>query len=161
MSEARDGMVAAFVGAVAGALATLVMSVPMVAARRAGLLPSLPPHDITDEVVERTSMIEGISGTDRRALGWAAHVAFGILAGALYALLRWRTRPAIGDPATGVAFALSVWTVSYLGWVPALGALPSAVQDRPGRPATMITAHVVFGLVLGQLLGRWRSQDRA
>ena len=51
---------------------------------------------------------------------------------------------------------LSVWAVSYQGWVPALGILPKASEDRPARPAVMVAAHVVYGAVLGALEQRLR-----
>jgi hypothetical protein len=154
-----DAIGAAAVGAGAGAFATVVMSVPMIAARKLRLMPELPPQDIVDDIVHRSS-VDGPSRTGRRALGWASHLAFGMAAGASYGALRRLIRPAASDATTGVAFALFVWTVSYMGWVPALGVLPPATEDRPGRPATMIIAHVVFGLVLGSLVGRWGGRVR-
>jgi len=53
-----------------------------------------------------------------------------------------------------VLAASLVWFVSYQGWVPALGLLPPAHRDRPGRPATMLIAHWVYGATLGACLGR-------
>jgi hypothetical protein len=142
----------AMLGAAAGAAATAVMTLPMVAARRAGVLPQLPPQDITDDILERTGVEPGRAG--RRFLGWGSHVAFGMAAGAGYGILRDILRPSVPDPVTGVAFGLSVWAVSYMGWVPASGILPPPTEDRPGRPIAMIIAHVVYGLVLGTLMGR-------
>jgi hypothetical protein len=48
-----------------------------------------------------------------------------------------------------------------MGWVPALGFLPPATEDRPGRPPAMIAAHVVFGAVLAAIVAQARSTDRA
>jgi hypothetical protein len=147
---AEDSML----GAATGAAATAAMSLPMVAARRAGVIPELPPQDITDDILERTGVGPGRAG--RRSLGWGSHLAFGMAAGAGFGILRDILRPRLPDPVTGVVFGLSVWAVSYMGWVPALGILPPPTQDRPGRPVTMLIAHVVFGLVLGTLMGRLR-----
>jgi hypothetical protein len=53
--------------------------------------------------------------------------------------------------------ALSVWALSYQGWVPALGILPPASRDQPGRQWTMVAAHVVYGVVLGAMERRHAS----
>jgi hypothetical protein len=119
-------------------------------------MPALPPHDITDELVERSPIDDEVGDTGRMALGWLSHFTFGAVSGAVYAVVR-RLAP---DPVTGLAYALSIWAVSYLGWVPASGFLPSALNDRPGRPTTMIAAHVVFGLLLGALV-RWARPSDA
>ena len=52
----------------------------------------------------------------------------------------------------GVLFGLGIYGVSYKGWIPALGILPPPEDDRPGRPAVMIAAHIVYGLTLGWLI---------
>jgi hypothetical protein len=57
-----------------------------------------------------------------------------------------------------VVTGLAVWAVSYQGWIPALGILPKASEDRPARPAVMVTAHVVYGAVLGALEERLRRR---
>lgn len=41
-----------------------------------------------------------------------------------------------------------VWTVSYLGWVPALGLLTPAGRHPSRRNARMIAAHLVWGTVI-------------
>jgi hypothetical protein len=98
----------------------------------------------------------GASPTERQAdaLAVVAHLGFGAVTGAAYALA-----PRIGPPVLrGVVTALGVWAVSYQGWVPALGILPKASEDRPARPAVMIAAHVVYGAVLGGLEDRLRRR---
>ena len=127
-------------GALAGAVATGAMSTLMLAARRAGLLGQQPPEAIVRQVGR-------VVGTEppvplARALAAAAHVGFGAAGGAVYALLPRR------GPATAVALSLAIWAGSYEGWVPALGALPPAHDDRSDRQAVMVAAHVVYGLVL-------------
>ncbi|MCU1692974.1 MAG: hypothetical protein JWM64_2065, partial [Frankiales bacterium] len=73
-------------------------------------------------------------------------LGFGAALGAVAAVLPGR------GPAQGVAVALAAYAASYQGWVPALGILPPATDDEPGRPAVMVAAHVVYGAVLGRLL---------
>ena len=137
-------------GAVAGTVATAAMSGLMLALSRQ--MGEQPP----DAIVKHVARGVGATPTEREAdaLAVVAHVGFGATVGAAYALL-----PRVGPPAVrGVATALAVYAASYQGWVPALGILPPATQDRPGRPAAMVSAHVVYGAVLGVLEERLRRQ---
>jgi hypothetical protein len=161
MTRTTDDLEAALIGAGAGVAATTAMSALMLAAQRTGAMGQLPPHRIADETVERSSADEAIGRRGRGALGWLLHFGFGAGAGALYAVMRRRLDPPTPAAVDGVAFGLAVWTVSYLGWVPALGFLPPATEDRPGRPPAMIAAHVVFGAALAWLVARARPGDRA
>lgn len=137
-------------GAAAGVVATVPMSAVMLAARKAGLIGQQPPESIVRRAGDLLGAPPG--GATAHALGAVAHVGFGATAGAAYALLPRRGRPALR--ATGLA--LGIWGASYEGWVPVFGALPAAHEDRPARPWVMVAAHVVFGLVLGPLEQRWR-----
>jgi hypothetical protein len=129
-------------GAGAGAAATIAMSAPMLAAQRLGLMGRQPPEAIAAAVTGDPDSKK----TD--VLAVAGHLAFGAGSGALYGLAAGRR----AGPLTGLAYALGVWAASYQGWLPALGILPPADRDRPGRPAAMIVAHLVFGGTLGRLL---------
>jgi hypothetical protein len=161
MTRTSDDLGAALVGAGAGLAATAAMSALMLAAQRAGVMGRLPPHRIADVSVERSPADDAVGREGRGALGWLLHFAFGAAAGGLYAVLHRRVDPPTPDPLDGVGFGLAVWTVSYMGWVPALGFLPPATEDRPGRPPAMIAAHVVFGAVLAAIVAQARSTDRA
>jgi hypothetical protein len=135
---------------VAGAVATVPMSVVMLAFRRP--MGEQPP----DAITKRAAHAVGAAPTEEQAdaLAVVAHLGFGAATGALYALA-----PRVGPPVLrGVATALGVWAVSYQGWVPALGILPKASEDRPARPAVMVAAHVVYGAVLGTLEERLRRR---
>ena len=127
-------------GALAGGIATVAMSGVMLAGGQ--LVGRQPPEAIVEQAVSRTT------GTPpprdvTRLLAAAAHLGFGAALGAAYALLPRRV--------PGVAVSLAVWALSYEGWVPALGALPRASRDEPGRPAVMVAAHVVHGAVMQAL----------
>ena len=135
-------------GAAAGAVATAAMSVVMLAFRRP--MGEQPP----DAIATKAAHAVGASPNERQADAMAvvAHLGFGAGTGALYAL-----GPRVGPPVLrGVVTGLGVWAVSYQGWIPALGILPKASEDRPARPAVMVTAHVVYGAVLGALEERLR-----
>jgi hypothetical protein len=138
-------------GAAGGAIATVAMSAVMVAGDRMGLMGEQPPTAIT-----RTALRD--AGVDRPAepanvVAPFAHLAFGAMAGLIYGLLRGVVRRGTGG-LLGMIFGLGVWVVSYNGWIPALGILPPPEDDRPGRPAVMLVAHLVYGFVLGRLVGR-------
>jgi len=124
------------------------MSTVMLALRRQ--VGEQPP----DAIVKHVARGLGATPTEREAdaLAVAAHLAFGASVGGAYALL-----PRVGSAAVrGVVTAMTVYAATYQGWIPALGILPRATEDQPGRPAVMVTAHVVYGAVLGVLEERFR-----
>jgi len=139
-------------GAICGTVATAVMSALMLAGQRAGLMSELPPHEIASRSVDRTAARDDLDHGDRRQLGWVSHFAFGAAAGAVYALLRNVVRTPGPAWLHGAGYALAIWFVSYMGWVPALRLMPPADRDEPGRQPVMVAAHVVFGAVLGALV---------
>lgn len=146
---------AAAAGAIGGLVATATMSAFMLAAYRLGVLGEPPPHRIADAALRAMGQ-EDPPGWLRKALTVAGHCGFGATIGALFALLhRLRPQP-LGAIPRAIGFASIVWFASYQGWVPALGLMPPAHRDRPGRPATMLLAHWVYGATLGAWLGRGR-----
>ena len=133
-------------------MATLAMSIPMLAAGRLGVMGTQPPQAIVQRTLGWTSRLPWRRGqTD--TLSSAAHIGFGAAAGIGFSLAR-QALPAANLPGAGIVYALGVWASAYLGWVPALGILPRADRDRPGRPIVMIVAHVVYGAILGLLTRR-------
>src|SRR5688572_6803090 len=148
-------------GAGAGVAATLAMSALMLVAQRAGLLGRSPPRHIVERGLARLHVRGKVSRPQRQLLTAVAHLGFGASQGALYAALHhwlapWPVRPqrvaSTPSATTGVPFALLVWAASYAGWIPALGILPSPSRDRPGRPLSMVLAHVVYGAALATTL---------
>jgi hypothetical protein len=152
-------------GAAAGTVATVAMSGLMLAAGRAGL-GEYPPERIARRGLRRGGRgpirAEALDGP----LGAVLHVAFGAALGTAFAAtippvarrLRGRLRAVRRTPApallavAGVAFGSTVWLVSYWGWIPSLGLLPTPDRDRTDRQATMLAAHWVYGGVLGATL---------
>jgi len=126
-------------GAGAGMVGTVAMSLPMLAARRLGLTPTLPP----EVIVARTTHLEAGSGRDTVTV--AGHLGFGAVCGALLALVPSVRGSRPVSVATGVGAGLTIWAASYAGWIPALGLLPPPERDHPGRRRTMVASHVVFG----------------
>ncbi len=135
-------------GAATGLVATLAMSGVLVLAARRGLLKEPPPRAIV-----RTAL-PGLSeeAVDLGAI--VAHLGYGSAAGVLHRAL------GAPGPAGSVLYGLGLYTASYEGWVPVLGALPPAHLDDRARQASMIAGHVVYGAVLGVLAARRRRAAR-
>ena len=143
-------------GALAGTAATVPMTIFMAAADAA--LPEserypLPPEQITATLARSAGVPTRPERPGWEAKTYAAHFGFGAAAGAAYAALGADRLP--GHPAAkGVAFGLSVWAVSYLGWLPAAGLVPPATREPTGRNLLMVAAHVVWGAAVGTLSQR-------
>ena len=149
----RRGWAAMSDGAVGGAVGTAAMSGVMLAARRAGAMTRQPPEAITAAALDAVGEHRQ-NATTRDALAVVLHFGFGVGVGALFGVLQGqlpahvRRHPALSS----MAYATLVWAVSYQGWVPALGILPPATRDEPGRPLTMLLAHWVYGATLGVVI---------
>lgn len=140
-------------GALGGAIGTAAMSAVMAAGAKLGLLGTAPPETIAAQALAAVG-IRRRKEEAQDVLTVVGHVGFGIAIGALFAVLHRRLRLPIPSAIHGIVFATIVWVVSYKGWVPALGLMPPPERDRPGRPATMLVAHWVFGWTLGAIVGR-------
>ena len=146
-------------GAVAGFLATAPMTVAMEAMRR--LLPAreqyaLPPSTITAELTEETGLTQHMNQEEHRALTLLNHFGYGAGTGALYGFAQWAAAGKLSLPpvVSGIAYGLVVWSVSYLGLLPALGLFRPAGDQPARRNALMIVAHIIWGAVLGSLFAR-------
>lgn len=146
------------VGLVDGGVATLAMTGTMALEQRVGMLAKLPPDEVTERAVERAGASKAgdettEEGRSTDVLAAALHLAFGMAAGAGFALLRTVALRPVARRVPGIVagplFAVAIWAASYAGWIPALGLLPPPSADDPRRPAAMLIAHLVFGAVLG------------
>lgn len=153
-----DSLGAAARGATAGVVATLAMSVPMLAASRLGIVQRQAPAQMTDRLVQRMGLADDIKDEDTRdALAVANHLGFGAGGGAIFGLVSRRLPRSVPRVAAGMAYGAMIWTVSYAGWVPALRLMPAPQDDELARPALMLGAHLVYGAVLGALTPTRRS----
>jgi hypothetical protein len=142
-------------GALAGFVATLPMTVFMVALHK--LLPwweryPLPPWQITDRLLKRAGLKEEVGEEEQQAATLVNHFGFGAAMGAIYGLLA--ALFSIPSVLGGLVFGLIVWMGSYLGWLPAARILPPATKHPAGRNILMIVAHLVWGSVLALLVQR-------
>lgn len=138
-------------GTVGGLIATAPMTVAMELMHRQ--LPSseqypLPPREITMAAAAEAGVHHRMEEPEKMGATLTAHFAYGAACGAVFSTLLDKRIP--GNPALkGAGFGLAVWTVSYLGLLPAMGILRSAAEHPVRRNALMIAAHGVWGVVAG------------
>ena len=155
-----SAITSAAAGSASGFIATVPMTLAMTAMHRQ--LPAheqqpLPPRQITDELVERAGAAENLKEGEMRALAYVNHFGYGAGSGAAFGVVA--SRMPLPPVMTGVAFALSVWTLSYLGWLPAARILPPATEQPARRNALMIAAHVVWGASMGLAFDRLQRRS--
>ena len=140
------------VGAVGGAVATLALSATMAAERKLGLLGEHPPK----KIVRVARIGSGRIGTSRgeKNLAVLAQWGFGMATGALFGLLHRGSLGTARASLLGAGYGAAVWAASYAGWIPTLGIARPSRRDRPGRPTSMVAAHLIFGSVLGAFVER-------
>ena len=157
-AEPSGGLDDVIRGARAGLVATLAMSVPMLAARRVGLIAPQPPEVITARVARRGGM--RLSGTPLDVATSIAHLAFGGAAGGLYALATGPAGPVRAGAQVGSGYGALIWAMAYLGVLPRLRLVSSPGQGGWTREIVMLSAHLVYGAVLGRLSRSDQSSDR-
>ena len=146
-------------GALGGAIGTVGMSSLMLAAGKAGLMGEHPPDKIAGAALDAVG-VHNRDEEDQDAVATLLHFGFGIGCGALFGLLHRRLPFRVPGALHGMLFACIVWATSYQGWVPALGIMPPASEDRPDRPRVMFAVHLVYGSILGSIVER-RNPEKA
>lgn len=142
-------------GAVAGGVATAVMTGAMGAMAAATRGP-LAPKQVTGWLVERTHSAR-VEDPARTVLTMVNHFGYGSALGALYGLLRRRSRASL---ASGVAYGVMVWAVNYAGLLPALGVVREPATDDTTHAVRIHVAHWVYGAAIGTVLARIRRRAR-
>ena len=155
MQKRKPPYLKLFHGALAGMAATLPMTMFMRSAWKR--LPdqekyALPPRQITRKVIKPARKLNERQQT---ALTLFLHFAFGAAAGFIYGAVE--EKVPVPHVVKGPLAGMAVWTGSYLGWIPALGILPSAVEHPWRRNLLMIVAHLIWGLTLGALARMFNS----
>src|SRR5215216_78893 len=114
-------------GALAGLVATIPMTIAMEFMHRS--LPPherypLPPREITEELTAKAGVREQLDEEEQVGLSLLSHFSYGASAGMVYAALAQKYTPS--PLPGGITFGLGVWTISYLGLLPAMGILRPA-----------------------------------
>jgi len=135
----------AIAGAAAGFVATLPMTITMLAIQ--GFVPwrhrtKLEPRRVSEDMLKRVG-IDDLSEKETKAATVAAHFAYGAGCGLVYGM----TESALPLPqgTRGPLFGLAVWVASYAGWLPTLGTLPPPNRYPQSRTALLIASHLVWG----------------
>ena len=146
------------IGAVAGTLATIPMTLFMEAVHRRsnGEPPRpLPPREVAEALAVKAGVRGDMSERDLQNLTLAIHFGYGALTGAIFGALSPR-HPSAAMGA-GMLFGLGVWAASYLGWLPAFGVRQSPRYDPPARTRLMVASHLVWGTTAGLITSAARE----
>lgn len=128
-------------GVAAGFVATLVLSLVMVAARALGMVPQL---DLI-QLISAAAGVPGATGT-----GWVLHFLIGTLAwGVLFVYLR-PLMPGDSRVVQGLSFSVLAWVLMMIAFMPAAGAGLFG-QSIGGLliPVVTFVMHLIYGAVLG------------
>jgi len=116
----------------------------------------LPPREITEQLIAKAGLWGQLDEKEYLGLSLLSHFLYAAAAGAVYAALV--EKYTFSSLPGGVTFGLGLWTISYLGWLPAAGILRPATEHPPRRNVLMLTAHVVWGSVLGLLANHFQEK---
>lgn len=146
------------IGSYAGLLGTAAMTLFMELGHVAGWATTLAPTEITANIEARAGVRDDLRGLAFTATWLASHFAYGAAWGAAYTLLR----PLLprSPIAAGLLFGGAVWALGYLGLMPSLRLYPTVRRDDPSRVATMVIAHAVYGVVVSEIIARYRTAAR-
>ena len=126
-------------GIISGFVATIVLSLLMVAKAKMGLMPEL----------NAIKMLAGMMNTPL-IMGWVAHFMIGtIIWGILFALLVDKLPGGIMSSA--IIFSIIAWIMMMIGPMPMAGAGLFGMQLGIGMMAAVATLvlHLIWGIVLG------------
>ena len=145
-------------GSVAGLVATVPMTVVMEVLRRA--LPPvsrdpLPPRRVAVGLARRLGFARYLDRDDREGLTWLSHFGYGAGTGAGYGVVEPALRSALPHPAaSGAAFGVCVWLLSYFGWLPVAGITSPQFRHPLRRNTTLVLSHLAWGVTTGVLTDR-------
>ena len=138
-------------GTISGFAATLPMTLVMQVLHRwpHRERDALPPQQITEELAKRAGVMKHLNEPELEAAVLANHFGFGAVGGTAYAAALGKVNlpPAL----KGTIWGMTIWFISYLGWIPAANILPPATEASRQRNFLMIVAHLVWGVSLACL----------
>ncbi|HUE98742.1 MAG TPA: DUF6789 family protein [Anaerolineales bacterium] len=148
-------------GAAAGFIATAPMSISMLVGWK--LLPErekypLPPRLITEDIVERVGIEDRLSEGELVGLTIFSHFGYGALFGSIYTLFV--EKLPVPSILKGGFAGLALWVGSYLGWLPAMGILRSAIRHPWRRNLLMIIAHLIWGVTVGEVTRKLTANNQ-
>ncbi len=133
-------------GIVAGLVATVVLSMIMVAKGMMGLMPEL-------NVIAMLSSMLGASP----AVGWVMHFAIGVLVWGLAFEIVLKILPGTSVVAKGISFGIAAWILMMLMVMPMTGAGLFGLNMGMMAPLMTLMLHAIYGAVLGFTFGKLGS----
>lgn len=134
-------------GLLARLAATTVLSILMVLKAMAGLPPGLA-------IPKMLAAMAGASG--QPIIGWIIHALIGIVVyGIAIALVR-KNMPG-SSIVQGLSLSVIGWLIMMIVLMPIAGAGLFAMNMRPSASVATLELHLIFGAVLGWILGRLMS----
>jgi hypothetical protein len=135
-------------GAVGGFVGTLVLSGLREAWSRVGLVFETAPMQVVDRA-EELGLVKPSSRESRRLLEAAAHVAYGVGAGAALGLLRRERGGAGEETAVGSALGILAWGAEWSSWLPLTGVHSPPWAQRSAKVLLPVIDHAVYGATWG------------
>src|SRR5215471_2610301 len=134
-------------GLIAGFIATVVLSILMIAKSSVGLLPQLNPiEDIVHVADQATGMILPLP------FGWIGHFVLGTVAwGVIYAALQ-ASLPGAAV-VKGLIFGALAWLAMMIVFTPLAGHGLFALSLGPQATVATLVLHLIYGAVLGGVYG--------
>lgn len=133
---------------VAGFIATVVLSILMIAKSMMGIMPALDPvHMLSSMAHERMSM------PDAPMVGWVIHFMIGtVVWGILFALL-YKSLPGKSPVVKGLVFSVFAWLLMMLIPMPMSGAGLFGMNLGIMAPVMTLMLHLIWGAVFGASYG--------
>lgn len=129
-----------------GLVATVLMSIPMIAGALTGLLPM--PRPIPAAIVGEL-LGGGLARPVHLGLAAGSHLLYGGVAGGLLAVL---TRPV--TVAKGVGWGVLLWALMGVAWLPFLGWGMFGTEISPRVTVATLVLHLIYGVSLGWFMDR-------
>jgi len=130
-------------GIIAGLVATVVLSMIMVAKAMMGLMPEL------NVIAMLSSMMHTVP-----AIGWAMHFVIGAVAWGVGFAAFYNILPGGSSLTKGVMFGVIAWLMMMLLVMPMAGAGMFGLNMGMMAPVTTLMLHAIFGAVLGGVFGK-------
>lgn len=132
----------------AGLVATMVLSMIMVAKGMMGLMPELNVIAMLSSMMKTTPII-----------GWAIHFMIGALAWGVGFVTVARILPGSTVLAKGISFGIAAWVMMMLAIMPMAGAGLFGLKMGMMAPMMTLVLHVIYGAVLGLAYGKLGSGE--
>ncbi len=133
-------------GIVAGLVATVVLSMIMIAKGMMGLMPEL-------NVIAMLSSMLGATP----AVGWVIHFAIGVLVWGLAFGATLKVLPGTSVVTKGISFGIAAWILMMLMVMPMAGAGLFGLSMGMTAPVMTLMLHAIYGAVLGIVFGKLGS----